>query len=36
MAVPLWLIAQGASIGMNYKIKEMEYKGENPYKFKQS
>ena len=27
---------QLASIGMNYKIKEMEYKGENPYKFKQS
>jgi len=26
---------QLASIGMNYKIKQMEYKGENPYRFKQ-
>jgi len=26
---------QLASIGMNYKIKQMEYDGENPYKFRQ-
>jgi len=26
---------QLASIGLNYKIKEMAYKGENPYRFKQ-